>query len=66
MRTRLHDRSVTEGCSWNTASDGGRRGAGRIDVGLCLEGRKSSMFELVTEIVRAILVALAILVPLLI
>jgi hypothetical protein len=66
MRTLLRDRNMTQECSWNPASDGVGVATGRIDVGLCLEGRKSSMFELVAEIVRAILVALAILVPLLI
>jgi hypothetical protein len=49
---------------WLMAS--GETGSLPADVGLFLEERKKSMFELVMEIVRAILVALTILVPLLI
>jgi hypothetical protein len=63
MRTLLRDRNMTDECSRNTVSDGGGVATGRIDVGHFLEERKNSMFELLMQIVRAIVIALTISIP---
>jgi hypothetical protein len=63
MRTLLRDRNMTDECSRNTVSDGGGVVTGRIDVGHFLEERKNSMFELLMQIVRAIVIALTISIP---